>query len=491
MSIDKKTPVIWITWDEAHCDTLGYFGAATHTTPHVDGLAASSHNYMNAYTASPVCLPARCSMATGQYPHHNTSLGNFYGGSLRRDLPNVFSMMRGQQYKTAVIGKCHFTPVMYGDTRPNLTRDAESVIAFYEACGIDTLVLQDDKQCSAWFYDDYAKEMEEMGLLSEYRRLRGSMVFPFPGPESMHPDRWVADRALEHIAQAQDNEFIWISFSGPHYPIDTPQRYSDMIDVSRLPPRKIREGEWDDDTKLHALSYHGPGVTEAANSAPDRAQKNFTPEYWAAWQKGYRGNVKLLDDCMGDILAAVKEKWGDDVMIVFTADHGDMSGHHGIWAKNHTAYEDVIRVPLMVRLPGQTEGVEHGEWASNLDMLPTTLKQVFGIDFPCDGRDMVCRDGAPDYVLSVTDEVVAIVQDEMKLTLYRFKDKYYNELYDLKNDPDEFENVYGKPEYAQAQQRLMAILEADPTLLPRVFYEYVSEGVPYWMAPPKTRRRKP
>ena len=481
----SATPIIWITWDEAHKDTLSLYGAGTHRTPNVDALAACSHNYTNAYTCSPVCLPARCSMATGLMPHHSCSLSNRTGGALRNDLPHVFHQMHAMHYKTSVFGKCHFMPVPYPVTRPDVTLDGEHILAYYRSLGIDTLVCQDDKNCSAWFYDDFGKVMELEGVMKPYRDARmkreNGNVFPFPGPDDLHPDRWVADQAIEYIRQAQDNEFIWVSFSGPHYPIDTPKSYTEKIDLSKLPPRKLREGEFLDKTKLHAQSYYGPGVTEGSGQAPGGAQCNFTQEYWDRWQKGYRGNVLLLDDCMGDLIAAIRERYGNNALIVFTADHGDMSGHHGIWAKNSAAYEDVLCIPMMIHLPGQTQGVTHDEYASNLDILPTTMRHAFGVDMHADGRNAIDPATAPDTIFSEKDYQVAVIHDGQKLVLTQHKGQMYQELYDLTRDPNEFENVFSDPAYAAVAQSLKDRLSQDETRMPRVFYD--GQGMPYWMAP--------
>ena len=488
MTMKKNTPVIWITWDEAHKDTLGIYGAGTHETPAVDGLARCSHNFSNAYTASPVCLPARCSIATGLMPHNTHSLSNNTGCALRNDLDHVFRLMHDRQYRTAMFGKCHFVPVPYGVTSWTRTLDYEPTLAYYRSLGIDTLVVEDGKCCSAWFYDDYGKASEAYGLLDAYRRAcadqESDRVFPFPGPESMNPDRWVADQAIRYIRKCdKDNEFIWISFAGPHYPQDPPQRCMDMIDLSKLPPRKIREGEWDDSSKLHAQSYNGPGVTEGSARAPGGAQKNFTQAYWDRWQKGYRGNVVMLDECVGDILKAVREKWGNEALIAFTADHGDMSGHHGIWAKNSAVYEDVLQIPLIVHLPGQEQGVEHTEHAANLDLLPTTMKHVFGETLACDGRDCTDAATAPEDIISEKDNQVAVIHNGRKLALTRFKGVMYRELYDLEKDPCEFENVYSKPEYATDIEEMTALLNEDSNRMPRVFYD--GSGYPPWMTPPQ------
>lgn len=478
------TPIVWITWDEVHCDTLGCFGAGTHQTPNVDALAASSHHFVNARTNSPVCLPARCALATGELPHHNGSMSNGFGASLRLDRPNVFNRMRSLGYQTNMVGKLHFSPVPYPYVHKEHTREYEHFIAYYQSLGIDRLILQDGNAVSAWFYDDYSKDMEKKGLLEAYRKAvhdrENGCIFDFTGPEEMHPDRWVADRAMETIAQAEDEAFVWISFSGPHYPINTPRRYSEQIDLTQLPPRKRRVGEWDDRSKLHAKSFHGPGVTEGSGYAQYGAQATFTQEYWDRWQRGYRGNVALLDECLGDVLAAVRARWGDQVLICFTADHGDMAGHHGIWAKNTTAYEDVLHIPFMLKTPGQTQGVLHTEWAGSVDVLPTSLAQACGLAVACDGRDLLSDAPPPEMMLSIKDGLVAIQDGRFKLVLAEHGGQRYQEFYDLQEDPCEFENRMNDESLAEARQRLFTALEADPTLMPRVFYD--GQGTPYWFA---------
>ncbi|MBR6299513.1 MAG: hypothetical protein IKR36_01290, partial [Clostridia bacterium] len=160
-----------------------------------------------------------------------------------------------------------------------------------------------------------------------------------------------------------------------------------------------------------------------------------------------------------------------------------MSGHHGIWAKNSAVYEDVLQIPLIIHLPGQTQGIEHPEYASNLDLLPTTMRQAFGEALECDGRDCTDQASAPQDIISEKDNQVAIIHNNRKLVLTRFKGTMYRELYDLSKDPDEFENVYSKPEYQADIEEMTALLDKDPDRMPRVFYD--GSGYPYWMVPPQ------
>ncbi len=158
-----------------------------------------------------------------------------------------------------------------------------------------------------------------------------------------------------------------------------------------------------------------------------------------------------------------------------------MSGHHGIWAKNSAAYEDVLCIPMMIHLPGQTQGVTHDEYASNLDILPTTMRHAFGVDMHADGRDAIDPATAPDTIFSEKDYQVAVIHDGQKLVLTQHKGQMYQELYDLTRDPNEFENVFSDPAYAAVAQSLKDRLSQDETRMPRVFYD--GQGMPYWMAP--------
>lgn len=487
-----KTPhILFITTDEQHRETLTCYGSQVGCTPSLDALTSCADVYLNAYTVSPVCLPSRCAWMTGLYPHRSGSISNQFGASLSHEFPNLFTSLRAQGYRTSLHGKCHFVPVPYPATKPDMTLEYEHFITYYRSLGIDTLTLQDDKNNSLWYYDDYSKELARRDMLVTCRteahmkpENRGCYDFPFDS--EMHPDAWVGNRALDYIrdCDATRPEFIWVSFSGPHYPIDTPRPYTESIAADRLPPRVTDPDEWNDETKYHFRGYHGPGTTEGSKHAPDKASKNFDEEYWSSWRCRYFGNIRLIDEKIGMIIEEARKKFGKNLLILFTSDHGEMMGNHSLWGKGGCLFEDVIRVPLLISAPGQTKGREITETVSSLDLFPTIL-QAANASFParCDGSplDVVVANGGRKIIISECDNRVAILRDGIKLEINRagLRGHVYYELYDLNTDPHEFINRYDDESYTTVCNELLALLKNEPYLLETVFRE--PDGKDYWL----------
>lgn len=485
--------IIFITTDEQHKQSISHFGATTHETKSIDYLAEHGTVYDNAYSVSPVCLPSRCSWMTGMEPHKSGSISNVFGASLSLQYPNLFTELKKNGYRTSLHGKCHFIPVPYPATRADMTLEYEHFITYYKTLGMDHLDLQDDKNNSLWYYDDYSKQLEKKDKLTAYRDQAhmtpsNQGVFPFPWEAEEHPDAWVGQKTLERIQSADTTtpDFIWCSFSGPHYPVDTPQEYIDRVDMAKDQGRIFSPDEWDDRTKYHSNGYWGPGTTEGSGNAPDDAQKNYSEAYWTKWRQSYFGNVVLIDDYIGKILAAAQEKWGDDFVVVFTSDHGEMMGNHSLWGKNGSLYEDVLRVPLIVFEPGQ-KATTRNEIVSSLDVFPTIMRYA-GIEphALCDGlplEEQVAR-GGRDSIISECEDRIAYIKDGYKLewNFYDKKDILYKEFYDLNKDPHEFQNLYGNAEYKEIIDEFEKYLEKrerEEKLLSTLFYH--KKGLPYYL----------
>jgi arylsulfatase A-like enzyme len=448
--------------DELHKGALSCCGAAAIETPHLDRLAAESWTFDRAYTASPLCLPSRASLATGLWPHNHGAISNHPPSALDRQLPNVYTCLRAAGYATAHVGKCHYLPVPYGETRPNVTLPYDGFGQYYRSLGIDHLDLQDDKQVSVWFYDDYARELEQAGYLRAYRDAvwdgQRRKVFPFPGPAEWHPDAWVGRKAVEYLDRQDSAQptFLWVSFSGPHYPFDPPAPYLDRVDPDAVGMGHFQAGEFDDPSKIHYRSYHGPGLIDGAGPAGG-ACKRYEDAYWLALRRHYLANVAQIDEQIGRILDAVRRTLGKETLIVFTCDHGEMMGNHRLWGKHACGYEDVTRVPLFVRLPAQQSGRAVDALVSLVDVLPTTLG-VAGIEPPPhDGRDLrqSADQGGHPLAFSEADGFISATDGRFKYVHYH-RDQQLAELYDLERDPNEYQNRIEHVDYARVLAGLRA-----------------------------------
>ncbi len=485
--------ILFITTDEMHKKSISAFGATTHTTPNIDKLAELGTVYNNCYSASPVCLPARCTWMTGAYPHVTGSISNIYGASLSQEFENLFTSFKKKGYKTSLHGKCHFIPVPYPATRGDKTLEYEHFISYYKTLGMDKLDLQDDKNNSLWYFDDYAKALEKKGMLKEYKyqahiNKENKGVFPFPHKAEYHPDAWVGLKTIERIQEAKDDEpnFIWTSFSGPHYPVDTPQEYADKVDMSKDTGRVFSSSEYDDKTKYHANGYFGPGTTEGSGKAENGAQKNYTEGYWKRWRQFYFGNCVIIDEYIGKIIEAAEKKWKDNFIVVFTADHGEMMGNHSLWGKNGSLFEDVLRVPLIVYSPGQNPRTVD-KIVSSVDVNPTLLSFAGIEKSPLSNGftfDEIEKKGGRDFIISTCENRFAIVKDNFKVewNFYDKKEILYKEAYDLNKDPNEFENVYYSPLYHEKVLELEEIiqtLEKEEKFLSTIFFDF--KATPYYV----------
>jgi arylsulfatase A-like enzyme len=444
----SKPAILLITWDELRRDALSFYGNRAVSTPNLDALAALGTVYDNCYTPSPLCLPARSSILTGLYPHNSKAYSNFRDCPLNPETPNLFNLLKQGGYRTAKTGKCHFAPVDYDAAVPDDTLPTE-LKAFYQSLGIDDLYLLDGKSGSIWFLDDYSREMDEKGLLAEYRRLtwdkkNNGSVFDFPHAAEHHPDHWVSRKSTEYIdSYAGDAPlFFWASYEGPHYAFDAPAEYKQYVDVSRLGERSYRAGEFDDPSRIHHTSMYGPQGIDACSRVKDGACKNFTEDYWTELRIQYHATVKMLDILTGELIDSFRRKFGSNTMILFTADHGELLGDHGLWGKNNCAYEPVWRVPMYIQYPSRPAG-RHDCMVSTLDILPTCLNAA---DLPVpeglDGRDFRLseQDGGRAYSFAEAEGFAAVTDGVHKYVHLQQGHKNLRELYDLSIDPGEFTN---------------------------------------------------
>ncbi|HHV60564.1 MAG TPA: sulfatase-like hydrolase/transferase [Clostridiaceae bacterium] len=458
----SKPYILLITADQLRKDALGCYGNRTIETPNLNSLAQTGIKFNKAYTVSPWCLPARASILTGLFPHNNGAYSNFRDCSLDNKIPNIFTELKKTGYSTALVGKCHFAPVPYNITVPDKTLPYDDFKEYYMSLGMDHLDLQDDKQVSVWFYDDYSKELDKAGYLKAYRDAvwdkSKAKVFQFPGPAEWHPDAWVGRKAVEYIEKYDgDNPFfMWVSFSGPHFTFDAPAEYYERVDISKDTGRKVFEGEFDKPGKIHFESFNGGGRIEGCGMAPGKACKNYPEEYWTKLRRSYFANVALIDDEVGKILSAVQNRFGDNALIIFTADHGEMLGNHGLWGKHNCAYEDVWNIPMLVKYPGQQGGYDTNVKVQLTDIFPTCLKAAGVRQIDCDGTDLKenIDEGGYKYVfgegegyISVSDGTVKYVRIHKENEQGRNED--FRELTDLSKDPYETGNLVDDPAYSK------------------------------------------
>ncbi len=494
--------ILLITSDQQHWNTLGVTNPEI-STPNLDRLAAQGARFSRAYCPNPTCTPTRASIITGKYPsqHGAWSLGT----KLPDDAPVVGDVFQAQGYRTALVGKAHFQPLGSTEEFPSL--EAYPVLQdlpFWDVFrgpfyGFDTIELARNHTNEAHVGQHYALWMEERGL----KNWRDYFLPPtgvmdrtarrhWEIPEAFHYDAWIADRTnhlLGGFAEKEEPFFLWSSFFDPHPAYFAPDPWDRMYDPAQLTVPQITPGE-------HDLNPPHFGLTQQEKPDFSAYQESgfwchgmhcqlHDREELAKDIAVYYGMVSLMDKYIGKILDRLEELGlAENTLVVFTTDHGHFHGHHGLIAKGPFHYEDMIRLPFLVRWPGCVpEGVESTALQSLVDLAPTFLSAC-GIDAP---REMTGVDQlgvwtgeqahARDHVICenrhepTTIHLKTFVTDRYKLTVYY--NHTYGELFDLEEDPGEIRNRWDDPAYAEIKAQLLlqfmwGEMGKEPLWMPRI-----------------------
>jgi len=479
----KRRNVLFITTDQQHWMTMGYLNPEVKT-PNLDRLVARGTTFHRAYTVSPTCTPTRASWITGLHPsqHGAYSLGT----KLMEHVPTVGDIFHAHGYETALIGKAHFQPLKGTEAFPSLEsypilHDLEFWHDFHGPYyGFQHVELARNHTYESHVGQHYALWMEEKGYADwrkyfqpEHGHLKAGE--PWKIPEEIHYNAWIAERTnalMEQYHREERNFFLWASFFDPHPPYMVPEPYASMYSPEKVTVPEHREGEFDDKPPYFKLSQEenpdfSACIEEGGNSIHGSRSHLKSREEKARNIAMMYGMVSMLDSYIGNILDKL-DALGltESTLVCFTTDHGDFWGQHGLTAKAIHHYEDILRVPLVVSMPGTIpEGVVSNSLQSTVD-LPQTFLSFAGLPIP---RTMAGVDEKAVWqgdVETLRDHVIVenqhqpttmnlrtLITSRYKLTVHFNKE--YGELYDLQNDPGEYTNLWDQPEHQALKQKLL------------------------------------
>ena len=412
----SPTNLIVILSDEHNRDIAGCYGDPIAKTPNLDRLAAEGVLFRNAYTNSPVCVPARASFATGLYPHQMRAWDSVtpHDGTVK----GWGAQLIDAGHEVVSIGKLHFR----SSEDPN--GFSEEIIPMHVVNGVGWLSsLLRDPPTQLAATDDMAGSIGAGE--TKYTKY----------------DRDVTTRACSWLrnAAARNPEKPWVLYLGlvaPHFPLIAPEPFYHLYDdVDIPPPRQYAEDERPRHPVIEALRY--------ASNFDDY----FTPEKVKIARQGYYGLCSFLDDNIGKVLATLEESGlVDTTRVIYSTDHGDNMGNRGLWGKS-VMYEDSVAVPMIVRGPGLPAGETVDTPVSLVDLHPTILDFV-GHPQPDNGADLpglsltkIIETPDPDRAVfseyhdwsSVTG-MFMLRKGDWKLVRYA---GYPSQLFNLKDDPEE------------------------------------------------------
>jgi arylsulfatase A-like enzyme len=509
--------ILLITTDQQHYSTLGAVNARIRT-PHLDRLAAEGTLFERAYCNNPVCSPSRSTILTGLYPawHGCWTIGV----KLPEDVPTVGGLLQDQGYNTILIGKAHFQPTRSQPGSASIEchpvlRDLDFWRRFhgpwYGFSHVETARMHTHEHLVG---GHYALWMEEQGLHNwedyfqrwpvdphdKYRGpqyTRGAMAWDIP--EEFHHTHWVGERTVANLERSVREDkpfFLWASFFDPHPPYAVPEPWASKYDPADMAPGQCVEGEFDDMPPQFAKTREEHPDYTMYREEGGQGLHGFHSHLHGDGELRqslacYYGMITFVDHEIGRILDALDRlDITEDTLVLFSTDHGHFLGQHGLIAKGAFHYEDLLRIPMIVRYPGVVPaGVRSDALQCQVDW-PVTFLGLAGIPTPpgatapggMQGLDQLGvwagdRSQARNWVLienrhnPTTVHLRTLVTDRCKITVYR--DAAYGELFDLQADPGELRNRWADPAYAEVKTQLLhqfvqAEIQREPTHMPRI-----------------------
>ena len=441
--------VLLIVSDQHRLDCVGASDDYPVSTPHLDGLARDGAWFSSAYTPIPLCTPARQALLTGVRAETTGGLWNYDLGSRISPLdPAEYAWPRELQragYTSRYIGKWHVNP----DHDPT-------------AFGYDSWVPLEA-------YDEW-RQAHHPGnpLPSDWF----GAVDTVPTADSR--THWMADRAAEFITEAAAGDAPWhlrLDYLEPHLPCQPTAEYAERYPTSSIPQWR----DFVDDLAGKPYIQHQQLLNWDV--------EGWSWDDWAPIVARYYAIIAQLDDAIGRVLRALDETGqARDTLVVYTTDHGDMCGSHGMMDKHYVMYDDVVRVPLILRWPDKIPaGTASDAFAYNMLDLPPTIAAAAGVAgpplphgaplFDPSGDELVpsAATHAREHVVSTYNgQQFGLFTQRMLRTRawkYVWNPTDVDELYDLVRDPEELHNAVSDPAAAEVlhelRTRLYAHLRAD------------------------------
>lgn len=430
--MDQPSFVLIVT-DTQGINAVGAYAGVRLRTPNIDRLVETGVKFERAYTTCPLCTPARAALMTGLYSHHAGPWTNNL--PLGANIRTLGQRLRDHGYRAAHIGKWHLSGHDYFDT--GLCPDGWEDEYWYD--GRRYLAELSPEEIALW----------RTGLGS-FEALRAHDI----GPEFTWAHR-VSERAVRFLERHEDGPFLLVaSYDEPHGPWTCPAEYvAEFLDY-RHP---IGPAAFDD---LRGKPAHQREWAESLNI-------RMGDGYFS--NPMYFGCNSFVDAEIGRVIAAV-ERYAANTYLIFTSDHGTMMHAHRLAGKGPAMYEEITHIPLIIRQPPGVNGPRAvTALVSQID-IPPTLLELAGLDVPpimpgrslaplLAGNEESDREIAIEFNRYEIDHdswgglqpIRCLVSGDHKLAV-NLLDR--DELYDLRSDPAELENLIDRPGHAEIRDRM-------------------------------------
>lgn len=440
-SRDDRPNIVVIMSDEHNANVMGCAGNPMARTPNLDALASEGVLFTDHYCNSPLCVPSRLSFLAGKYASRIGAWSNACWLPTD-DYPSLPRLLRKAGYEVFLCGKMHLDRTR----RYGFTEIGQSFTNQYYKTGRGKRRDPDDLKPKPGISDRF----------KDFRTGDTSKV--------LEHDRNVTRWTLDFLARRRrsDGPFLLVvGYLAPHFPLIVPELYWEHF-RGRIPMPVIPEGH----LESQPLNYKHLRIAFNVEDVPDEIVRKGRELYY--------GLTEWVDAEIGKVLRCLRDSdLGRNTVVIYTADHGENMGEHGLWWKN-CMYEHAARVPLIVSYPQRWKGgqVRHG--ACSLVDVVQTIGQLAGVEIPgdWDGDSLVPWLDDPSYAWkdvalseyyghNIASGFVMIRKGRFKYVYHTPPDEQHpaeRELYDLKADPGEFRNLVGNEEYRSTIEELHAAM---------------------------------
>ncbi len=480
--------VLFIVCDANRSDHLGCYGNQILKTPNLDKLADEGIRFTNCFCTNPICMPNRATMITGLYPNVHGVRSN--GINLREDIPTIIKTLQKRGWHTAAMGKIHHQFWMAPFKLKY--KSAESLVSWVENTGKDPVrnnfplpyygyeeveVISGNGSVCAGHYTEWLEERAPDIAEDMKKRVKNYdnlfSLFCKEIPEEFYNTTWVKERTLAFLERYARGDYgnkpfyLHCSFPDPHYPLYPPKRFQDMYNPEDIP----LPTNFDDITNLYNHEYLGQHLKKPPfkkafirESTEDEVRKITALTY---------ASIGYVDACIGQILASLDNLgYADNTIVIYTSDHGDLMGDHGLLFKGPCPFNGVLQLPMIWKVPGLIKpGSVSDSLVSSIDY-PKTILNLLKIPEHHHPPDMQGFDMTPilknsnerirDYCLIENDEEIGplisrlrhLITENYKLTIYEGMENF-GDIYDRKKDPEELHNLWYDKDFKEKRFELV------------------------------------
>jgi arylsulfatase len=468
----NRPNILWFCTDQQRFDTIAALGNEHSHTPRIDRFTEEGVAFTHAYCQSPICTPSRASFLTGTYPSalgvNGNGFADFPSEHAARLLPHRLAKVG---YDCGLVGKLHLASpaqgqeprvddgyrfFQYSHDHKGPNDPGHDYAHWLRALGVDAEQLLGEREVNDQASYREGAKLKSFGGIYEPSAEQDNV------PPDMHQTHWCAQKAIEFISTERDQDQPWflsVNPFDPHPPFDAPWDYFRRYDPQKLPGAHFVPGDL-----AHQQRLCDAGVDFQSQPAHPEELRHRT------LQASYYAMIEQLDQEFGRVLDYLDSIGArDNTLIVFTSDHGESLGDHGMLLKGCRFFEGLVRVPLIVSWPAAFAGGRRSDALVELLDLAPTICDAVGLEQPWyhQGHSLMpalhgSTDPHREFVrtefygaINYPDQTAATMYRDRRWKLVTYHGKDLFELYDLQADPWEHEDLSRDPAYRDVLMDLL------------------------------------